>query len=180
MREATLAQRLGKTCHVSPLRMKLQRLQQQFPTSACDLEDWLVDVANARGARIVTRGVEEISHSAPDLKNLPNEELVIGLLLSQNRDRPQMFRLAGQLISRKAVDFRTLVRVAVHERVEFCLAELARQALRVDPEHSLWHRIHEEFQAERAPASALIHYTRLAQPVMMNNRANAEKWVLVS
>ena len=59
----------------------------------------------------------------------------MGLLLTQNLDRPQMLRLAAQLISRGAVDFEELAAVAVRERVGFILAELARNACRVDPEH---------------------------------------------
>jgi len=55
------------------------------------LEDWLVDIANSRGARIVTREGTKLVNG-PDLNELTNEELMIGLLLPQNRDRPQMLR----------------------------------------------------------------------------------------
>lgn len=144
------------------------------------LEDWLVDVANMRGVRIVTREVRKRFANGVDFADLTNEELVIGLLLPQNRDRPQILRLAAQLISREAVDFHELVQLAIRERIEFVLAELARQACKVEPRHSLRRRIRRKFEAERAPASPLIHYTRLAQPVMKNGRVNAEKWVLVS
>ena len=144
------------------------------------LEDWLVDLANSRGARIVTREPSENFVNRLDLNQLTNEELVVGLLLPQNRDRPQMLRLAAQLISRKAVAFRELVWLATCERIEFVLAELARQACKVEPRHSLWRRILRKFESERSPVSPLAHYTRLAQPVMRNGRVNAEKWVLVS
>lgn len=180
MKETTLAMRLGRTCHVSPLRMKLCRMWKRAPGSAKVLEDWLVDLANMRGARIVTRDDSKCCPNGADFNELTNEELVVGLLLPQNRDRPQMLRLAAQLISRKAVDFRQLTRLAIHERVEFMLAELARQAGKVEPRHSLWRQIRQQFGAEKAPASPLVHYTRLAQPVMKNGRVNAEKWVLVS
>lgn len=180
MMETTLAMRLGRTCHVSPLRMKLCRLWERTPGSAKVLEDWLVDLANMRGARIVTRKDSRCFPDEGAFDDLTNEELVVGLLLPQNRDRPQILRLAAQLISRKAVDSRRLARLAIQERVEFILAELARQACKVEPRHSLWRQIRQEFGAERVPASPLVHYTRLAQPIMKNGRVNAEKWVLVS
>jgi hypothetical protein len=70
--------------------------------------------------------------------------------------------------------------LATRERIGFVLAELARQACKVEPSHPLWRRIRARFAGERSPRSPLAHYTRLAQPVMRNGRVNAEKWVLVS
>jgi len=172
----TLAKRLGRTCHVSPLRMKLIRLWQRDPGSVEVLEHWLVDIANSRGTRIVTR--EELVNG-PDLNELTNEELVIGLLLP-NRDRPQMLCLAAQLISRKAVDLGELIWLATRERIGFILAELARQACKVELDHPLWRQIDERFATEKPAASPLAHYTPLAQPVMKNGRINVERWVVVS
>jgi len=160
--------------------MKLDRLWRRNPGSAEVLEDWLVDVANSRGARIVTRSSSTNFVNGADSSELTNEELVVGLLLPQNRDRPQMLRPAAQLISGKAVDFGELTWLATRERVGFVLAELARQACKVEPEHPLWRRVREKFSTEKSPRSPLTHYTRLAQPVMMNARVNAERWVLVS
>jgi hypothetical protein len=160
--------------------MKLNRLWRRNHGSAEVVEDWLVDVANSRGARIVTRSPPVNFANGPALSELTNEWLVVGLLLPQNRDRPQMLRLAAQLISRQAVDFRELAWLATRERVGFALAELARQACKVEPSHPLWRRIREKFASEKPPKSPLVHFTRLAQPVMKNGRVNAEKWVLVS
>src|SRR5207253_10487204 len=101
--EMTLAKRLGRTCHVSLLRMKLIRLWQRNPGTAEVLEDWLVDIANSRGARIVTREGTNLVNG-PDLNELTNEQMAIGLLLRQNRDRPPMLRLAAEVISLKAYD----------------------------------------------------------------------------
>lgn len=176
----TLAKRLGQACHVSPLRMKLLRLWKCNPGSTEVLEDWLIDLANSRGARIVTRNDLANALECPTLNVLPNEELVTGLLLPQNRDRPQMLRLAAQLISRKAVDFSELTWLATRERIEFILAELARQACNVEPRHPLWRQIEKKFATRNPLRSPLVHYTRLAQPVMKNGRVNVEKWVLVS
>jgi hypothetical protein len=174
----TLAERLGRTSHISPLRMRLRSLWLTAPCKPDTLEDWLVDVANARGARVVMReGTISLEMYS---RELTNEELVVGLLLAQNRDRPQMLRLAAQLISRQAVNFTKLANIAVQERVGFILAELARQACKVKPEHPVWGLILREFGKERAPASSLLHYTRLAEPVMKNGRVSDGSWVLVS
>ena len=74
-----LARRLGKTVHVSPLRFKLQRLAVQFPAEQAEyLEDWLIDLANARGARIVRRSIDRKNeYIAPAEQLVSNEELVV-------------------------------------------------------------------------------------------------------
>ncbi len=94
---ATLAQRLGKTAHVSPLRLKLQQLSQRFPVEdgTC-LEDWLIELANTRGARRVIRNSDRKIHCVfPDKELLSDEELVTGICQLQCLDRPQMLRLAA-------------------------------------------------------------------------------------
>jgi hypothetical protein len=180
--EHVLAERLGTTVHVSPLRMKLERLRAEFPSaSAACVEDWLVDVANERGARIVFR--EDRPADAPvDLPRtcLTDEELIVGICQLQNLDRPQMLRLAAQLISRHAVDLRRLCHVAERERAGIVLAELARQALKVDPTHASWQAIAKRFARERPPRDTLLHWTRLSEPVMKNGRCDAQRWELVA
>jgi hypothetical protein len=174
-----LAQRLGRTAHVSLLRMKLSQLWRAAPGNTEFVEEWLVEVANARGARIVIREEPSASFESPRLNQLTNEELVIGLLLLQNIDSPQIVRLAAQLISRGNLDSKELARLAIQERVEFILAELAREALKVDPNHVSWNRVRRRFEGERPPESPILHYTRLAQPIMEHERYNAKMWVLV-
>lgn len=177
-----MAQRLGTTVHVSPLRMKLDRLREKYPSpSAACLEDWLVDLANERGARIVFR--EDRPQDASiglSRSRLTDEELIVGICELQNRDRPQMLRLAAQLISRHAVDLRRLCHVAEQERIGIVLAELARQALKVDNEHTTWQAIAKRFAHKRPPRDTLLHWSRLSEPVMQNDRCDAERWELVA
>jgi hypothetical protein len=177
-----LAQRLGKTVHISALRFKLQKLADQFPAAGAEcLEDWLIELANARGARIVIRNTDAKSEFiAPDETELTNAELVTGICQLQCLDRPQMLRLAAQLISRGAVNVEHLKRLAQQERISPILAELSRQALKVDPEHDVWRMLYEAFQQERPLKEPLLHWTRLAEPVMKNGMCNAERWELVS
>lgn len=177
-----LAKRLGKTVHVSPLRFKLQRLSAQFPVEKADsLEDWLIELANARNARIVIRDINsEIKFSPPSEQLVSNEELITGICQLQCFDRPQILRLAAQLISRNVVRFDRLKRLAEQERIGPILEELAKQALRVEPTHPLWQKIYSAFQHEKPLKQPLLHWTRLAEPVMKHGRCNAEDWKLVS
>ena len=181
-KQEILARRLGKTVHVSPLRFKLQRFSVEFPVEGAEyLEDWLVELANARGARIVIRKKQsDTEFPLPNEELVTNEELIIGICQLQCLDRPQMLRLAAQLISRGDVRFRRLKNLAEQERSGPILAELAKQALHVDPIHPLWQNIRKAFQHEKPLKQPLFHWTRLAEPVMKHGRCNAERWELVS
>jgi hypothetical protein len=177
----TLGQRIGKTVHVSPLRFKVRRLMQAYPSStATCVEHWLIDTANHRGARIVRRPDPPRRFDPPDAAIFPNAELIVSLCQLQCLDQPQILRLAAQIISRQDFDATSLRRVAVRERVEPILAELGRMALHVDPDHPAWRRIVATFQTARATREPLLHWSRLAQPVMRNGRCNAESWRLVA
>lgn len=177
-----MAQRLGTTVHCSPLRFRLARLRERHPaaTAGC-LEDWLVDVANARGARVVCRLERpDPDFSPPSDQELPNEELIVGICQLQALDRPQMLRLAAQLISRRAAVPERLALAAERERAGRVLAELARQALRVDPEHALWRYLAERFGRMPPLRDTLLHWTRLAEPVPGAGHVNAASWRLVA
>lgn len=180
--ERLLAVRMGKTVHVSPLRFRLQRLSLRYPAdqAAC-LEDWLVDLANARGARVVVRP-ESCGFVAgiPDGALVSDEELVVALCQLQSFDRPQMLRLAAQLVSRGRLDVRNLIRAAERERAGFVLAELARLALRIEPQHEVWKQVLSAFRSQPVPVEPLLHWTRLARAKPVNGRYNAESWSLVA
>jgi hypothetical protein len=178
----TLARRLGKTVHVSPLRMRLARLQEQFPCKGCaTIEDWFVRVANARGARVVVPPSDDASSFvAPPECVFSNEELVVAICQANCLDRPQMLRLAAQLVSRGAVDTDRLRLVADRERAQPVLAELAKLALRIDPGHAVWQRIRALYVNIPPLHEPLLHWTRLAEPVMGRGRCNAEGWRLVA
>lgn len=179
---ATLARRMGKTVHASPLRFKVRRLLKEYPHGKCDtVEDWLVQLANTRGARVVVSpSAEEASGPMLAASELSDEELTVAICQFNCLDRPQMLRLAAQLISRGGLDLRKLIRLAILERVEPVLAELARQALKVAPDHSAWRGLHDRFGHLPPLSDALLHWTRLAEPVMEYGRPNASRWKLVA
>lgn len=177
----TLADRLGKTVHVSPLRFKLRRLAAEFPsTTATCLEQWLIDVANARGARIVRRPDPPGRFDPPGDAELSNSELIVALCQLQCMDQPQILRLAAQLISRGAFDGSDLRRVAVRERVEPVLQELSRLALHVEPKHPQWLAVGAMFRPTLPLREPLLHWSRLAQAAPPDGRCNAGVWKLVA
>jgi len=178
----TLGERLGVTVHISPLRYRLESLARAFPLGKNEvLEDWLVRVANARGARIVTAATPSPhGRNIPSVRELPDEELAVALVQLQCLDRPQMLRLAAQIVSRGNIDLPRLILAARRERVERIFAELARQALRVSPSHPLWESLQAAFGNAPSLREPLLHWTRIAQPVMKSGRCNAERWELVA
>lgn len=180
--QGTLGERLKKTVHVSPLRFRMERLRAEFPCEdARCIEDWLVLVANARGARVIVPASQPVCpFTAPPEDRLSNADLVVAICQLDGLDRPQMLRLAAQLVSRGSVDARDLRLPAERERVEPVLAELSRQALRVEPDHEGWRRVHALFADEPPLREPLLHWTRLAEPVMRDGRCNAESWKLMA
>ncbi len=181
-RTGRLADRLGVTTHVSSLRYKLRSLQKKHPSKGAQcLEDWLIDVANARGANVISRECPQDAEpfTPPCEQELSNSELIVAICQPHCLDRPQMLRLAAQLVSRRAVDIQDLVRTARRERCGRILREMARQALKVDPRHEAWQEIERAFAHERELREPVIHWTRLAWPVMRNGRCNASEWRLV-
>lgn len=183
MNEPMLADRLGMTVHVSPLRIRLLKLAREYPSpDAKCLEDWLLDVANVRGARIVTRehATSLNSFVPPARMEFTDEELIVAICQLQGADRPQLLRLAGQMISRGHISVACLIRTAVRERAEPVLKAMAQQALKVAPDHPIWVKLEETFSRVRGVRDAVVHWTRLAEAVPVNGRCNAASWRLVA
>lgn len=182
-KEPILASRLGMTVHVSPLRIKVQALAKRFPSpDAQCLEDWLLDVANQRGARIVVRNHAsgQSPFLAPTRGELGDEELIVAICQLQGADRPQLLRLAGQLITRGGIDVVRLVRTAIRERAQPVLKAMALQALKVEPEHPGWKALAAAFANVRPVRDVVIHWTRLSEAVPVNGKCNATSWRLVA
>lgn len=114
-----LATRFGKNYHRSYVRMKLERLRESGPGSMRSFEEWLIEVAKLRADKVT---------SQPSLANVPDEELIIGLLLLENLDRPGLLESAALILARLAVDQKELARLAKQERVDFLLPALTGEA----------------------------------------------------
>ena len=91
-----------------------------------------------------------------------------------------MIRLAAQLISRGDFDPAALRRLAARERVEPILAALASLALKVEPDHPHWLAVAAMFPQDPSLREPLLHWSRLAQPVLKDGRCNAAAWRLVA
>jgi hypothetical protein len=154
---------------------------QRYPSpDAADTADWLLDVANRRGATVVYRPPElERVFEPPPRETLSDADLVVGLCRLDAPDRPQYLRPACQLISRGQIDPGDLILAARRERVGAILADLARKAIHVDPAHELWKAILHAFPDESPPRSTLLHWTRLAEPVFERGQPS-RRWRLVA
>ena len=175
-----LAKRLGMTVHCSPLEFKFKRLALGQDVPIESLDEWLVDLANHRGACVVERRIG----SVPEWPNLTrsalsDEELVVLICQPQRLDHPQILRLAAQMISRNQVNLDRLILIAKRERADRTIGELARQALRVDPSHVAWTQLDHAFSAKplRDP---IIHWTRLAEPQPIHGVCDGRSWKLVA
>ncbi len=105
---------------------------------------------------------------------------MVSICQLQGQDRPQLLRLAAQFISRGELDWSALARVATRERVGAVLNAMAEQALKVDPVHCGWAFLAKRFASASRPHDAVIHWSRLAEPVMAKGRVNAAAWRLVA
>lgn len=146
------------------------------------LEDWLLDVANQRGARVVMRDPTQPASAEtedPPITALSNAELVVAICQPHNRDRPQWLRVAAQLITQGVVDIEELILLSQRERVRRILAEIAKQALRANPKHPTWLRLSVLDDGQPPLQDSLVHWTRLAEPVMKRGEAGASAWRLV-
>ncbi len=173
-----LGERLGMAIHQSPLRFKILRLMARtgFGGSA---EDWLVAVANERGWRVVFPAVPIPIHP-PTPEEFSDEELAAGLCLLQSLDRPPLLRLAAQGISRGRLNMPRLLRLAEMERLTPILRAIGEQALRVEPRHPVWLAVMTALPSGPALREPLVHWTRLAEPIMLPGRPNPTGWKLVA
>lgn len=180
--KATLAKRLGCTVHISPLEMKLRRMRLKYSNSSGDtLDEWLVDICNARGYYAIFRpGVKVAEYDYPGESELMDEELAASLLLLSRVDEPRILRLASQIISRAEIYPATFSRLVEIERLQRQVKMLARQALKVSPHHSTWASIYKRFQDASDFSDSLIHWTRLAEPQMEPGKVGAKTWNLIS
>lgn len=180
MNPQTLAQRLGTTAPASVLLWKLRRLRRAHPVpDAGDLESWLVELSHSRGFHAIQRRPVALPFSI-SMEDLSNEELVIAQLHPALRDEPQLMRPAAQIISRGAINPSKLLALAERECSSRILANLAAQALKAAPDHSGWQAIADQLRHALPLRENVIHWTRLAEPVMKPRGPHNGEWRLVA
>ena len=177
--EGTLAARLGMTVHVSPLLMNLRSWLRSVGIDM-PVEDWLLRVANQRGFAVVVPAIDvKAPVQDPGSSHFSNEMLATTILWAGLRDRPQLLRLAAQIISCCQINVDELLRLGRLERTGRMLRALAESALYVEPDHPVWKRIYEAVAGQKALADVLLHWSRLAEPVP-SPRLVAAGWKLVA
>lgn len=178
----TLGDRMGIPVHQSPLRFKIQRwLYGAAGREPLTPEDWLVELANRRGATVVFHDRMVPSGCRwPERHEFSDEELVVALCQLNCADRPQLLRLPAQLISRGQLNLEILLHLARLERASRTLKELSTQALKVEAYHPAWSWIAKALPNEKPFREPLIHWTRLAEPLFAAGRPNPIGWKLVA
>lgn len=174
-----LANRLGLTYHRSPLLMRVRRLMKDFPTGTDEPLGWLLDVANGRGLRIVSRSGFAGTAVIPCEELFSCEELAVALCLLEHPDELQPLRVTAQMISAAELKRPRLERLIVCERVQPVLADMAHQALKVAPDHSEWKWV-AQVCGPPQQGTPLLHWTRLAEPVPGSLPVASGSWRLVA
>jgi hypothetical protein len=95
--------------------VELQRLRDRDPRRSQSFEEWLIRVAKLRANK----------HTGKPSVDLPNEGLIVALLLLENKDLPGLLESAALMLSRLCVDQKELARLTKRERVDFLLRQLA-------------------------------------------------------
>ena len=179
---SSLAERLGVSTPITPLHFEIQHWMERYPSpGALRVEDWLLDVANVRGADYVVRvPPRDPAFQGPSREEFSDEDLVAAICRPSNLDRPPMIRAAAQLISKGRMDVDRLWLALRREKTERVISEIARQAVRIAPLHPLWSRLLEQSQHARPTRSPILHWTRLAVPVPDAHGVNAASWRLIA
>jgi hypothetical protein len=84
------------------------------------------------------------------------------------------------MISRGAIDLPKLLLLSKRECASRILANLAIQALKAAPSHPGWIAISKELQPAAPLRENVIHWTRLAEPVMKPRGPHNGEWRLVA
>lgn len=175
-----LADRFGMTYHIAPVLMHVTGLMVKYPSGALCPTGWLMDVGNARGARIVNRvGDGDEQFIAPDESEFSNDELIAALCQLGLREELQSLRIAAQFISAGRLQRDRLRILIERERLQPVLGALAYQALIVEPCHPEWLWI-QDCCAGRASYTPLLHWSRLAEPIPNDRHVASGKWRLVA
>jgi len=180
MKPQTLAQRPSITAPSSVLLWKVRRLLRDHPaTDARDVASWLVELAHSRGFHAIQSRPAALP-LAGSQESLSNAELAIALLHPALRDEPQLMRPAAPIISRGGISVALLITLADQESATRILANLAAQALKAAPSQEGWNAIATHLNTAAPLSENVIHWTRLAGPVMKPRGPHNGEWRLVA
>ncbi len=152
----TLAHKLGEVPHVSGLLRRIAQLSGAGERVA----DWLLKVAVERGAKHYRRDFDPTLPA--DLPAISDGEIGVALCLGQNAYDLDALRVAAQFLSSPCIDAGRLCRLAVQERCEPVLLNIAGVAQKYAPELEPWATLRNQLHPRHVPRTeALPHWTRL-------------------
>ncbi len=152
----TLAHELGEVPHVSGLLRRIAQLSGAGERVA----DWLLKVAVGRGANHYRRDFDPIL--PPDSPAISDEEIGVALCLGQNAYSLDALRVAAQFLSSPRTNAARLCHLAVQERSEPVLLQIAEVASKYAPQQEPWAYLRQHLTPRRvARTDALPHWTRL-------------------
>jgi len=172
---STLAESLGSTVHLSVLRHKARRL-------GVATIDQAIALAAARGCRHYGSTVQTAAPSV-SRDELPDDELVILLLLGEHPYQPLAIRAAAQLARAPGILARRLASLARRERTERVLAHIARAGCHHDePGRAFWSELLEAMKsAPDREEPALPHWSRfVSMPGIQRGRTMPARWLVPS
>ena len=171
----TLAQALEITTPVSPMLRKARRLGLHGVEA-------FIALAIARGCRHYASPIT-LSSLAPTRIELSDEELVVLLLLGENRYEPTAVRCAAQLARSPHVDPGRLVWLAITEKVERVLTYIAHLGLLHDIDgREFWQRMLDGLPpAPQRAEPNLPHWTRfVSMPGRQRSGTPPAQWLAPS
>jgi hypothetical protein len=173
MQTETLAQKLGLTTPVSCLRDAAARL-------GLLTEEALVEEAVARGCFHYMQHLGHPPAQRVSESEFSNEELAIALLSIANRYEPWLIRVGAMLLSDPANDPHKLARLALSEKCEAVVREIALAGLRYEPESAFWTTLL-SLLPETPPlkSGVMPHHTRfVSMPGLVGPKTRGEtKWL---
>jgi hypothetical protein len=133
MTTETLARKLGTTEHLSCLRQTARRYGLRTPKD-------LMDEAVARGCFHYLQS-HEPPHQRVSETEFSNEQLALALLSIANPYDPWQIRIGAMMLGAEGNNPATVARNAVYERSESVVCNIARAALRYEPENPFWKQL---------------------------------------
>lgn len=127
MHEKTLAQKLGDTAIISPLKAKLR-------SYGISSTDQMEELAYQRGC---SHYGESQNSETMESRAISDLELGIALLSGSNKYNPRLVRIGAQLISREK-EAKKIYRLAIMERTQSIVYKIASDALHFEPQNPVW------------------------------------------
>jgi hypothetical protein len=159
----TLARKLGKPTHVSPLLKKLER------AGIANTKE-MAATAIARGCHHYAGCLPTVPVPARNSQTISDEELAIALLCPSNPYDPMLVRIGSQLLSKQTCNPEKLIALAKRERCEAILKYIAQAGKETEPDSSTWEYLIARLPQSREPKKGILpHKSRFRRETGITN-----------